>query len=99
MISQFFNTAAFVRAPQYTFGNAGTGTIEGPGLQTVDLSLYKDFAIRERARIQFRAEAFNSLNRANFDVPGTTFGTAGFGVITGTTTSPRQLQLGLRIEF
>jgi hypothetical protein len=99
MISHFFNTAAFVRAPQYTFGNAGTGVIEGPGLQTIDLSLYKNFTIRERWRMQFRAEAFNSLNRANFDVPGASFGTPSFGVITATTTTPRQLQLGIRIEF
>jgi hypothetical protein len=99
MISQFFNTAAFVRAAQYTFGNAGTGIIEGPGLQTIDLSVYKDFMLGEGRRIQFRAEAFNSLNRANFDVPGTSFGTPGFGVITSTVTTPRQLQLGLRVDF
>ncbi|MCW5980088.1 MAG: carboxypeptidase regulatory-like domain-containing protein [Bryobacteraceae bacterium] len=99
MLDGFFDTAAFARAQLYTFGNAGTGTIEGPAVHVVDFSLYKDFLIRERRRLQFRLEAFNALNHANFGNPGTAFGTANFGVIRTTSTPAREVQLGLRMDF
>ena len=99
MLDRFFDTSAFARAQLYTFGNAGTGTIEGPAIQVVDFSLYKDFQIQERRRIQFRFEVFNALNHANFGNPGTAFGTSSFGVIRTTSTPAREVQLGLRIDF
>ena len=99
MLRQFFNTSAFRRAPQYTFGNAGTGTVEGPGIAIVDLSFYKDFSMGERRRLQVRGELFNSLNHANFADPGVAFGTASFGVITANSTPAREIQLGLRFDF
>lgn len=99
MLNQFFDTAAFRRAPQYTFGNAGTGTIEGPGISLVDLSFYKDFRVTEDTRIQFRGELFNALNHANFADPGVAFGTANFGRIVTTSTPAREIQLGLRLDF
>ncbi|HYI96960.1 MAG TPA: TonB-dependent receptor [Bryobacteraceae bacterium] len=99
MLKQFFNTSAFRRAQQYTFGNAGTGTIEGPGISIVDVSFYKDFRISETKRVQFRGELFNSLNHANFADPNVAFGTANFGVITATSTPAREIQFGLRFDF
>jgi hypothetical protein len=99
MLDRFFDTSAFVRAPQFTFGNSGTGILQGPGLQIFDLSLYKDFRIAESRRIQFRAELFNGLNHANFDNPGTVFGTPSFGIIRSTATPAREIQLGLRFDF
>ncbi len=99
MLAQFFNTSAFRRAQQYTFGNAGTGTVEGPGIAILDLAFYKDFNLFERRRLQFRGELFNSLNHANFADPGTAFGTATFGRITANSTPAREIQLGLRFDF
>jgi hypothetical protein len=99
MLREFFDTSAFRRAPQYTFGNAGTGTIEGPGIALVDLSFYKEFQLAESKRIQFRAELFNSLNHANFADPGVYYGTANFGRIVANSTPAREIQLGLRIDF
>ncbi len=99
MLTQFFDTGAFRRAAQYTFGNAGTGTVEGPGIGVVDLSFYKDFRISEGKRVQFRAELFNSLNHANFADPGVSFGTANFGRIVSTSTQAREVQIGLRLDF
>jgi hypothetical protein len=99
MLDRFFDTSAFARAPQFTFGNSGTGILQGPGLQIFDLSLYKDFRVAESRRIQLRAEMFNAFNHANFDNPGTVFGTPSFGIIRSTATPAREIQLGLRFDF
>ena len=58
----------FRLAPTGFLGNAGRGTLRGPGLSTWDLSLNKDTALPflESAKLQFRAEIFNVLNHANF---------------------------------
>ena len=52
-----------------------------------DIGIMKNFAFRERYRVQFRAEMFNAFNRANFGIPGTAFGSAAFGSFT--TADPR----------
>ena len=96
--SAWFNTAAFVIPPSGTFGNAGRNIIEGPGLATVDVSLIKNFAIRERATVQFRAELFNALNHTNFALPDNFIGSPTFGQILSAG-DPRRLQLGLKVLF
>ena len=96
--NRFFNTDAFERAEQFSFGNAGTGIIESPGIQIFDLSLYKDIYLADDKWLQFRVEFFNSFNRVNFGAPGTTFGTGGFGVI-GSSGPAREIQIGLRFNF
>jgi hypothetical protein len=98
MVKRFFNTDAFVRAPQFTFGNAGTGTIEGPGLALFDLSLQKDFRFNERVAAQFRFDLFNAFNHTNFGLPDTTFGSANFGRITSAREA-RDLQFAFRLQF
>src|SRR5262249_53297886 len=66
---QWYNLAAFA-PPQIGFrGTAGRNIVQGPNFRTVDLSLNKMFALTERWSLQFRAEAFNLFNRANFDLP------------------------------
>jgi len=50
-------------------GNAGRNSIVGPGLFNLDFSLYKNFAVKEKAKVQFRAEFFNVLNHPNFGPP------------------------------
>src|SRR6185369_2508808 len=54
--TQWFNTAAFVFPAPGTFGNAGRNIIDGPGYQTVNLSLMKNTILSERLTLQFRAE-------------------------------------------
>src|SRR6185437_10043939 len=90
---QWFNPAAFLAPPNNSgfYGNLGRDTLIGPGLATWDASLLKDTRIRERATLQFRAEIFNLLNRANFNTPSpVTFTPSGTsptaGVITSTST-------------
>ena len=88
-------------------GNAGRNILTGPGLVNLDYSLVKNNHITESLNLQFRAEFFNLLNRANFQVPPLVAGTDIFdstgapnpnaGLLTSTTTSSRQIQLGVKL--
>lgn len=106
--SRWFNPNAFLAPPANSgfYGNLGRDTLIGPGLGTWDFSAFKTTTLRERVALQFRAEIFNLLNRANFNTPnlitftsstsGTkTSGTA--GAITSTSTTSRQIQFGLKL--
>ncbi len=102
--SQWFNPAAFLQPPNGSgfYGNLGRDTLIGPGLATWDLSFLKDSRMSERSTMQFRAELFNVLNRANFSAPNAiVFTPTGVsptaGVITSTSTSSRQIQFGLKL--
>jgi len=104
--NQWFNPAAFLAPPNNSgfYGNLGRDTLIGPGLATLDFSLLKDTRIRERLNLQFRAEFFNILNRANFNTPNAiTFTPTGVsptaGVITSTSTTSRQIQFGLKLRW
>jgi hypothetical protein len=68
-------------------------------IQNWDLSVFKDFVVREGMRLQFRTEAFNALNTVRFGNPGTNVAAAGFGVIGTQANSPRQIQFGLKLLF
>jgi hypothetical protein len=98
-INEWFNTAAFQRAAQYTFGNAGTGIIETPGYSDVDLAVQKRFPVGERMGLQFRAEFFNAFNHTNLGAPGTSFGSPNFGTISSIVGFARDIQFGLRFDF
>jgi hypothetical protein len=65
----------------------------------VDLTLTKTFRIRERARVQFRAESFNLCNKPLFAAPNLTANNASFGTIASQTNNPRYIQFGLRVTF
>jgi hypothetical protein len=88
-------------------GNAGRNILTGPGLANLDYSLVKNNHIRESLNLQFRAEFFNLLNHTNFQVPPLVAGTDIFdsagapnsnaGLLTSTTTSSRQIQLGAKL--
>ena len=101
---QWFDPRAFIAPPAKSgfYGDVGRDTYIGPGLATWDFSVLKDTAIRERLRLQFRAEIFNLLNRANFNTPNlivfTPSGSSGTaGAITSTSTTSRQVQFGLKL--
>ena len=96
--------AGFVAPPIGTYGNVGRGSLIGPGLLAVDTSLFKSISLTERYKLQFRAEFFNVINHPNFDTPSssafsgnTPAGTA--GIIAGTSTSSRQIQFALKLNF
>jgi hypothetical protein len=101
--NQWFNPSAFLAPPNNSgfYGNLGRDTLEGPGLGSWDMAFAKDTAINERLKVEFRAEQFNILNRANFNAPNAvTFTPTGVsptaGVITGTSTSSRQTQFAIK---
>ena len=84
------------------YGNAGQAILNGPGQVNLDFSLGKRARVgglREAAELAFRAEFYNAMNHAQFANPGTTFRTAGFGVITQTAVAPRLIQFGLKYLF
>lgn len=96
----YINSDAFTASSAYSFGNAPrTLSLRGPGYANWDLSLFKNIPIRERANVQFRAEAFNALNTPLFNGPNTAFGSFNFGKITSQANFPRYLQLGLHITY
>jgi carboxypeptidase family protein len=106
--SQWFNPNAFIGAPASSgfYGDLGRNTLTGPGLASWDFSAFKTTTLHERLSLQFRAEIFNLLNRANFNTPNLiTFTSAATGIhvsgtagaITSTATSSRQIQLALKL--
>ena len=104
--AQWFNPSAFLAPPPSSgfYGDLGRDTLIGPGLATWDFSVLKDIAFRENFGLQFRAEIFNLLNRANFNTPNlivfTPSGLSGTaGAITSTSTTSRQVQFGLKLHW
>jgi hypothetical protein len=99
-LSGWLNPAAFSQAPQFTFGDISRFiTARGPGLFNLDFSIFKTFAIRERIKAQFRAEALNATNTPYFGTPNTTLTSSSFGLITSQINNPRLIQLGVRVAF
>jgi hypothetical protein len=108
--SEWFNPNAFIAQPNNSgfFGNVARDAYTGPGLATWDFSVMKDSSIRESLRIQFRAELFNILDRANFNTPSlitavlqpgstTPVLSPSAGIIASTSTTSRQVQFGLKL--
>jgi hypothetical protein len=97
--ARWFNPAAFATPAAFTFGNVGRNTVYGPGRQTLDLALQREFAMTETIKLQVRAEAFNALNHTNLGTPNRFVNTPQFGTITEAATPGREIQLGVRLSF
>jgi hypothetical protein len=113
-VGEWFNPAAFSAPAAGTVGNLGRDTLRGPGLGELDVSAAKTTTIHERVRAEFRAEFFNVLNRANFTTPNAVVYSSGptpsaataapalsptAGLVTATSTTSRQIQFGLKLQF
>jgi len=100
--NQWVSRTAFQRLDPVTqagqFGNEGRNVVRGPGVADVDLSVFRNFAIREQVTLQFRAECFNVANHANFFLPENDIASPQFGQILEAT-SPRLFQLALKLTF
>jgi len=96
--TDWLNTTAIVTPPLGTFGNEGRNSMVGPGYADLDATLARVFAVRDRMRIEFRAEVFNLLNHPNFNLPNSTVDGGGFNTI-GTAQDPREIQFALRLSF
>ena len=98
--TEWFNTANLTAPTPLTEGSLGLQTNYAPPTKTVDLSLFKDFPITERWRLQFRAESYNIANTPQFGTPDNTLGDAKFGQVTSTAAgSERHIQFALRLQF
>jgi hypothetical protein len=101
----WFDPCAFSAPVAGTYGDLGRNTLIGPGVAALDIALEKNFPLHEQVNATFRAEAFNIINHANFGLPNITAITANrianpaAGTVTFTTTTSRQLEFALRINF
>ncbi len=98
-LNAYFDKSVFSQPAPFTFGNVGTRLpdVRVDGARHFDLSLFKEFALAERFKLQFRAEALNAFNTPRFSGPNTSVTSSSFGVITGQSNAPRQIQFGLKV--
>lgn len=102
-LSQWFNTAAYSVPAPFTYGNASRTipNVSSDGVENIDISVFKDFRIKEKITLQLRGEAFNVANTPVFDTPVNNAQSTTFGVVTATAFSPRprELQLAVKLTF
>jgi hypothetical protein len=96
---QWFDKAAFIVPANFTYGNSGARILREDDLQQLDLSIFKEFRVREGQRLQFRAEFFNFTNTPSFFGPNPQVDTAAGGRVTATSNAPRQVQFALKYNF
>ena len=106
-LETWFNPCAFTNPPAGSFGNVGRNTIQAPGYQIWDFTIFKNFKLSERTRLEFRSEFFNVWNHTNpqFAKSGpqnsnnaTVRDAPGFGALTAAR-PPRQVQFALKLSF
>ncbi len=105
-LNEYFNTAAYAPQPLGTIGNAERNSEFGPHFRHIDLSLFKDFPVTERMKVQFRAEAYDITNTPNYYIPNSNssnyvLGSSSFGQVTNydPNYTPRELQFALKLQF
>ena len=81
-VTRWFNTAAFAQPAAGALGNLGRNTERGPGVNNLDLALFKNFNLGMGARLQFRLESFNVFNHTQFAGVSTNIAATNFGVVT-----------------
>lgn len=97
--ARWFRTEAFAMPARYSFGNAGRNVLTGPAMATLDSSVARVFYLTERFRVTASMEAFNLLNRTNFELPERFLDEPStFGRVLSAK-APRQAQLSLRVQF
>ena len=96
--SRWFDTTVYTNAARGEFGNVGIGTERGPGLKTYDISIQKEFPIKERVRFELRGEFFNLTNTPIFSAPNRSAASNVFGELSGAQ-GERQGEIALRLVF
>jgi hypothetical protein len=99
-VSNYLNPAAFALPAVGAVGTSGRGSVAGPGTWQFDMALSRTFQVRERQKVEFRAEAFNVTNSFRMDASKltTTVNSGNFGQITGAL-DPRIMQFALKYIF
>jgi hypothetical protein len=99
-ILRWFDTSQFSVAPAFTFGNTPRvmPNLRSDGVKNVDFSFFKNNRFNGNMNAQIRIEAFNLLNRTQFNAPNTQVGNSAFGTIGGAA-GARQIQIGVKFMF
>jgi hypothetical protein len=97
-VGRWFNTSAFVAAPQFAIGTSSRNPVRGPSYRNLDLALMRRVPLRAGTALELRAEVFNATNTPPLGAPNTTAGAAAFGTIT-TAGDPRVVQLAVKLIF
>ncbi|MGH9841721.1 MAG: carboxypeptidase-like regulatory domain-containing protein [Blastocatellia bacterium] len=97
---KWFKIEDFVPVPRgaFRFGTAGRNILTGPGRRLVDVSLLKNFVFSDQKRLQFRFEAFNAINAANFQLPNRNIDVPQAATI-NQAQNGREIQFGLKLLF
>ncbi len=102
---KYFDTTAFAAVNTARIGTAGYDIVRGPGAKNLDLSLTREFQLRERLKLSVRAEGFNMTNTPHFAAPNGSITSSGFGQITATVSTQREgqdqrnMRFGARLVF
>jgi hypothetical protein len=96
--SRWFNTSAFAQPASGTYGTLGRNTERGPGVNNLDLALFKNLPVARGVRLQFRLESFNAFNHTQFQTVTTNLTATNFGVVTAARPA-RINQLGVKLLF
>jgi hypothetical protein len=96
---QWINIAGFQKPTLGTFGNLGRNSLRADRNKNLDLSVFRQFPITERFRMEFRFEMFNATNTPVWAVPVSSLENSNFGKVTHTANIPRQLQFGVKLYF
>jgi hypothetical protein len=100
-LTKYFNTADFSQPATYTFGNMSrtSGTLRNPGAINLDASIFKQFAVTGKIKLELRCEAFNVSNTPVFSGPDVGVSDTTFGAITSQANTPREVQIAAKILF
>jgi hypothetical protein len=98
-IANWFDKTAFTVPASFTYGNSGVDILREDRFKNLDLSIFKQFQLAERCRLQLRIEAFNLTNTPSFSAPGTNVDLASGGVVTSTVSTARNVQFALKLNF
>ena len=98
-VTNYLNPAGFAVPAQATYGDLGRNSLRTNYFKNLDLSLTRRFPIKERANLEFRADAFNISNSVVFGTPNDVLGNSNFGVLTSTANTERQIQFSLKLLF
>jgi hypothetical protein len=100
-LNGYLDASVFSLPAPFTFGNTSRTLpdVRADGSRNFDLSLFKNFRIKEGWTLQFRAESFNVFNTPQFGIPNQDISSVSFGVISSTANSPRQMQFELKFLY
>jgi hypothetical protein len=100
-VAQWLNPNGFALPAAFTYGNEGRNILRTDWTRNLDFSLFREFPLpfSETSKLQFRVEAFNSLNTPVFGIPDSTFTDPTFGQAFSTLNTERQVQFALKLFF